>query len=268
VRAKRRLLAGSGCPPSRTSCVLALASRRSARAAISSKHQKNTASANHPSTTYNHQPNVRLGYSRPLIGQRRCTTRQRRAPEASGTAALIPGRAECDGEWMIEDVGSTNGTRVNGQRINGCLTLRARARVGIGASILVWADAARQATRTPLGQTPMDERADARGRWRADGGGQSHADRRAVQRSARPRRRRRCSRALDGHRREGRRGHGAARAGTPTACAARAGEAAEGRRCPARASKSRSLLRVSGLPASLPRLLAGCIRGGWTTANA
>jgi hypothetical protein len=44
-------------------------SRRSARAATSSKHQKNTASANHPNTTYNHQPNVRAGYSRPLIGQ-------------------------------------------------------------------------------------------------------------------------------------------------------------------------------------------------------
>jgi hypothetical protein len=49
VRAKRRVLCN--------------ASRRSARAATSSKHQKNTASANHPSTTYNHQPNVRAGYS-------------------------------------------------------------------------------------------------------------------------------------------------------------------------------------------------------------
>jgi len=28
-----------------------------------SKHQKNPASANHPNTRYNHQPNVRAGYS-------------------------------------------------------------------------------------------------------------------------------------------------------------------------------------------------------------
>jgi hypothetical protein len=43
--------------------VLCNASRRSARAVTSSKHQKHTASANHPNPTYNHQPNVRAGYS-------------------------------------------------------------------------------------------------------------------------------------------------------------------------------------------------------------
>src|SRR6188472_2332043 len=54
--------------------------------------------------------------------------------EASRRHALL--RPQADGSVVLEDLGSTNGTYVNGQRISGPVTLRGGERVRIGETEL------------------------------------------------------------------------------------------------------------------------------------
>jgi len=44
--------------------------------------------------------------------------------------------------WIVEDLGSTNGVRVNGQRITGSVTLKHGDRLGVGSNTFLFADSA------------------------------------------------------------------------------------------------------------------------------
>jgi S1-C subfamily serine protease len=67
--------------------------------------------------------------------------------EASRRHALL--RPQADGSVVLEDLGSTNGTFVNGRRINGPVTLRGGERVRIGDTELNFLDGVAAQTQQP-----------------------------------------------------------------------------------------------------------------------
>ena len=78
-----------------------------------------------------------------------------------------------DGQWFIEDLGSTNGTLVNGHQLTEPVTLAPGDRVRVGQTEFMFATAEAPAPQALVTFTPTDERSVAQSTTLAEGGADS-----------------------------------------------------------------------------------------------
>ncbi|RME70073.1 MAG: FHA domain-containing protein [Chloroflexi bacterium] len=96
-----------------------------------------------------------------VLGREESTDITLQDPEASRRHALISWQG---GQYVIEDLGSTNGTFVNGVQITGPQTLQPGDSIGIGQTTLVFHLEGEQARRPPSAPMPQYAAAQPEGR--------------------------------------------------------------------------------------------------------